>query len=130
MISIPDHLVSFFKKGVTSEQEPSTSSSSETGVSTGVPKELDDHELGPLSYIAGYVLSKLKKKSANKKNDELQIILQNMICPGLENEYIEALEALENEYIEKYNTGLWSGNFKTNTKTLPGKHNKTLFEGS
>ena len=36
-----------------------------------------------LSYIAGYVLS-------NKKNDELQIILQNMICPGLENEYIEA----------------------------------------
>jgi uncharacterized C2H2 Zn-finger protein len=90
MISIPDHLVSFFKKGVTSEQEPSTSSGSETGVSTGVPTELDDHELGPLSYIAGYVLSKLKKKSAYKKNDELQIILQNMICPGLENEYIEA----------------------------------------
>lgn len=118
MISIPDHLVSLFKRGVTSQQEPSTSS--ETGVSAGVPTGLGDHERGPLSYIAGYVLSKLKKKSANKKNDELQIILQNMICPGSENAYIKArsrgglvtpckdlvqiLEVVENifrEFIEK-----------------------------
>jgi hypothetical protein len=52
--------------------------------------ELHDQERGPLFYIAGYVLSKLRKKSANKKNDELQVILQNMICPGLEKAYIEA----------------------------------------
>ena len=55
--------------------------------------ELDDQERGPLFYIAGYVLSKLRKKSANKKSDELQVILQNLICPGLENAYIGARAA-------------------------------------
>ena len=46
--------------------------------------------VGPLAYIAWYVLSNLKKKSKSKVNDELQIILEHMISSGLENEYIKA----------------------------------------
>ena len=36
------------------------------------------------------MLSKLSKESAKKKNDELQTIVQSMICPDTENTYIEA----------------------------------------
>ena len=81
MISIPDHLVSLFKK---SQQHPATE---QKDVS-----ELSEIERGPLSYIAGYVLSQLRKKSSN---DELQLLLQNMMCPSSENTYIEtAAEAV------------------------------------
>ena len=91
MISMPDYLVSLFKGCVTGQQQqPSTSSGSETGVSAGVSSELNEYERGPLSYIAGYVLSNLRKKSVQKKNDELQTILQSMICPDVENSYIES----------------------------------------
>ena len=90
MISMPDYLVSLFKGCVTGQQQPFTSSGSETGVSPGVSSELNEHERGPLSYIAGYVLSNLRKKSVQKKNDELQTILQSMICPEVENAYIES----------------------------------------
>jgi hypothetical protein len=72
---MPDYLVSLFKGCATGQQQHSTSSGSETGVSS----ELNEHECGPLSYIAGYVLSNLKKKSVKRKNDELQTILQSMI---------------------------------------------------
>ncbi len=75
MISIPDHLVSLFKK---SQQQPATE---QKDVS-----ELSEIERGPLSYIAGYVLSQLRKKSSN---DELQLLLQSMMCPSSENTYIE-----------------------------------------
>lgn len=86
MISIPDYLVSLFKGCVTEQEHASTSSAIDTGVSL----ELSEYERGPLSYIAGYVLSKLSKESAKKKNDELQTIVQSMICPDTENTYIEA----------------------------------------
>ena len=59
-------------------------------IDTGVSLELSEYERGPLSYIAGYVLSKLSKESAKKKNDELQTIVQSMICHDTENTYIEA----------------------------------------
>jgi hypothetical protein len=88
MISMPDYLVSLFKGCVTGQQQPSTSSGSETGISPGVSSELN--ERGPLSYIAGYVLSNLRNKSVQKKNDKLQTILQSMICPDVENSYIES----------------------------------------
>ena len=81
MISMPDYLVLLLK-----EVQAPTSSGSETSVSS----ELTEYERGPLSYIAGYVLSKLRKKSVTKKNDELQTLLQSMICPDFENAYIEA----------------------------------------
>ena len=86
MISIPDYLVSLFKGCVTEQEHASTSSA----IDTGVPLELSEYERGPLSYIAGYVLSKLSKESAKKNNDELQTIVQSMICPDTENTYIEA----------------------------------------
>ena len=70
---MPDYLVSLFKGCATGQQQHSTSSGSETGVSSEL------NERGPLSYIAGYVLSNLKKKSVKRKNDELQTILQSMI---------------------------------------------------
>jgi hypothetical protein len=80
MISMPDYLVSLFKRCVTGQQQqPSSSSGSETGVSAGVLSELNEHERGTLSYIAGYVLSSQRKKSVKKKNGELQTILQSMI---------------------------------------------------
>ena len=85
MISMPDYLVSLFKGYVTDEQQASTSSGSQTSSA-----ELTEYELGPLAYIAGYVLSKLRRKATEKSNDELQIILQSMICPDVENAYIEA----------------------------------------
>jgi hypothetical protein len=56
----------------------------------GISSELNEHEPGPLSYIAGYVLSNLRKKSVQKKNHKLQTILQRMICPDVEISYIEA----------------------------------------
>ena len=89
MILIPDHLVSL-SKGVSNinDQEPSIASTS--SVQTEISSRLDENERGPLSCIAGYVLSNLKRKSKNKHDDELQIILEHMIHSGLENAYIEA----------------------------------------
>lgn len=84
MISLPDHLVSL-SRGFTDQEQHSTGSGQ-----TGISSELNENERGPLSYIAGYVLSSLKKKSKNKANDQLQILIENMISTGSENAYIEA----------------------------------------
>ncbi len=62
MISLPVHLVSFFKKVVASRQEPSTSSGSETGVCTGVPTELDDHELQTFTLHSRLCIIKTEKE--------------------------------------------------------------------
>ena len=51
---------------------------------------LSEHERGPLSYIAGYILAKLQKQCSSKPDDELQTLLENMNCPGIENTYIDA----------------------------------------
>ena len=58
---MPDYLVSLFKGCATGQQQHSTSSGSETGVSSEL------NERGPLSYIAGYVLSILKKLINNSR---------------------------------------------------------------
>ena len=76
MISIPDHLVSLFKKR---QQHPA--------IEQNRVSELSETERGPLSYIAGYVLSQLRKKLSN---DELQLLLHSMMCPSSENTYIES----------------------------------------
>ena len=55
---------------MTCQQKPSSLSSK--------PLDLSEHERGPLSYIAGYILEKLQKKCSSKPNDELQTILENM----------------------------------------------------
>ena len=82
MISMTDHLVALFKSDHNSEQTISSSSSK--------PLDLSEHERGPLSYIAGYILAKLQKQCSSNPNDELQTLLQNMKCPGIENTYINA----------------------------------------
>ena len=76
MISISDHLVSLFKK---SQQQPV--------IEQKDVSELSEIERDPLSYIAGYVLSQLRKKSSS---DELQLLIQTMICPSSENTYIKS----------------------------------------
>ena len=82
MISMTDHLVALFKSDHYIEQTTSSSSSK--------PLDLSEHERGPLSYIAGYILAKLQKQCPSKPNDELQTLLQNMKCPSIENAYINA----------------------------------------
>lgn len=72
MIHIPDHLVGFY-------HTISRQHIGETAAST--VKKLDPAERGPLTYVAGYVVSKLfqknKRKSGNQ-NEELQSLLQSM----------------------------------------------------
>ncbi len=78
-----DHLVALFKSHNNSEQI----------ISSSKPLDLSEHERGPLSYIAGYILAKLQKQCSSKLNDELQTLLQNMKCHGIENTYILMLAA-------------------------------------
>ena len=86
MIYIPDHLVAFYKTGVWQARQGASSTDQ------GEITELDEKERGPLSYIAGYVLSKLQKKcwGKGKTNEELQVMLQNMKSAGTDNPYIAA----------------------------------------
>lgn len=75
MIEIPDHLVGFYN--VSRQTRAQT-----THESTSKP-ELSPAERGPLSYVAGYVVSKLyqasrKKKETGKCNEELKALLLNM----------------------------------------------------
>ena len=84
MISISDHLVALFKS-TSGKQKSGTSSESTEHVLT----ELSEHERGPLSYIAGYVLAKLQKQCSSKPNEELQVMLQSMKRPSVENTYID-----------------------------------------
>lgn len=83
MISIPDHLVALFKSTSGKQKSSSSSENKEQNVT-----ELSECERGPLSYIAGYVLSKLQKQCSSKPNEELQVILQSMKCPSVENTFI------------------------------------------
>lgn len=54
-------------------------------------------ELGPLSYVAGYVIQALYRKSKNSKNSdsprnqEIQAFLWSMKVPTEENEYIDSI---------------------------------------
>ena len=82
MIHIPDHVVAFYnmnRRNLTGES-PQTSQDPETNV-----EGLDQAERGPLSYIAGYVVSKLfqaNKRKSGGYNEELNVLLQNMKSSG------------------------------------------------
>ena len=82
MIHIPDHLVAFYnmnRRNLTGES-PQTSQDPETNV-----EGLDQAERGPLSYIAGYIVSKLfqaNKRKSGGYNEELNVLLQNMKSSG------------------------------------------------
>ena len=83
MIHIPDHLVGFYNVGQTRNKEETTSK----------PIELDPAERGPLSYVAGYVVSKLfqtSRRKTDKRNQELEALLQNMKSSGPSSSFISA----------------------------------------
>ena len=88
MVQIPDHLASYYEinRTETTTEGISTTTSSE--------KRINPEERGPLSYLAGYVVSKLHKtcaRSKDKNNGELLSLLQNMkSAEGLTNSFISA----------------------------------------
>ena len=84
MISIPDHLVALFKSSYGKQKSCPGESTDPKNVTA-----LSEHEHGPLSYIAGYVLAKLQKQCSRKPNEDLQVILQSMKRPSVEDTYID-----------------------------------------
>lgn len=79
MIHIPDHLVSFYNinRGRTDRVETAqTYQASQPNI-----QSLDQAERGPLSYVAGYVVSKLfqtSKRKDGEHKEELNSLLQSM----------------------------------------------------
>ena len=72
MIHIPDYLVGLYRMNQTKDQ---------TLQATSKKLELDPGERGPLSYVAGYVVSKLNKttwRKKNNRNEELPSFLQSL----------------------------------------------------
>ena len=86
MIEIPDRLAGYFKLRRIREQ-------SEIRPTVTSDIKLDPSERGPLSYIAGYIVSKLYQKTRNRKNEcdsELQALLQSLKSTRQDNEFILA----------------------------------------
>ena len=84
MIHIPDLVVGFYKRGNVKEKLP-------------VIKPIEQSEFGPLSYVAGYIIAKIfrKSKATGKGKEtpehlELQSLLLSM-TPLDDNEYIDSL---------------------------------------
>ena len=85
MIEIPDRLAGFFKVCQNRENSCTTTASNDW--------KIEPSEQGPLSYIAGYIVSKLYQKSRFKKNDaneEFQALLQSLKSDDLDNNFILA----------------------------------------
>ena len=73
-IHIPEHLVGFYNTSLASKESSSKASA---------PVQLDPAERGPLSYVAGYIISKLfqlnkKSKQRNHSNEGLRALLHAM----------------------------------------------------
>jgi uncharacterized C2H2 Zn-finger protein len=82
MIHIPDHLVGFLNVQNVSQ---------ERGTESAPDCKIEPSEHGPLSYISGYVISKLSRASKSKEeNNELQALLQNLKSEQENNSYILA----------------------------------------
>ena len=85
MIKIPDRLAGFFKVCQNRENSRTTRASNDL--------KIEPSEQGPLSYIAGYIVSKLYQKSRFKKNDaneEFQALLQSLKSDDSDNNFILA----------------------------------------
>ena len=90
MIQIPDLLVGFYKRGNVKEKLPDI-------------KPIEKSEFGPLSYIAGYVISKMYRKSkvCARKDTPEQLELQSLLLS------MKSLQ--DNEYIDSLSRGkLWN----------------------
>ena len=82
MIEIPDRLVALFKLCQNRDEARTT---------TACDLKLDPVERGPLSYIAGYIVSKLYQKSRKSKNncsEELNTLLQSLKSTESDNNFI------------------------------------------
>ena len=82
MIHLPDLLVAFYKRGNVKEKLPNI-------------KPIEKSEYGPLSYVAGYIISKMYRKSKvaakqTVERAELQSLLLSMKSMD-DNEYIDSL---------------------------------------
>jgi hypothetical protein len=78
MIEIPDRIVGFFKISQSRENAKTKQTYSGADIEADIT-QLNPSENGPLSYIAGYIVSKLYQTSRNKqgtKNKELHALLQ------------------------------------------------------
>jgi hypothetical protein len=74
MIHIPDHLVGFYNISQMRDKGKSSPAAEQ-------PIKINPAERGPLSYVGGYVVSQLFKRNKGKsspRNEELQVLLQNM----------------------------------------------------
>ena len=81
LIQLPDFLVGFYKTSTIKITQDDT------------PATLEPAERGPLSYIAGYIVSKLVHKNRTKKgqsNAEIQALLQVMKSTETANTFISA----------------------------------------
>ena len=89
MVHIPDLLVAFHKRECVSVKEKE--------LNVADCKSIERSEYGPFSYIAGYTIAKMFRKSKVSKNQtpekaELQLLLSSMKSSN-ENEYIDSLSS-------------------------------------
>lgn len=90
MIEIPDRLVGYFKIANSREEARNNPTQPEAESKT---IELNPSERGPLSYIAGYIVSKMHQKSRNKKDtcsEELQALVCSLKATECANSFISA----------------------------------------
>ena len=89
MIHIPDHLVGFYNTNRARTTTAQTPHDSQKNV-----KGIDQTERGPLSYVAGYIVSKLfqsnKRNSGQQYNEELHQLLLSMKATGEGSSYISS----------------------------------------
>ena len=81
LIQLPDFLLGFYKSSTMTKKQNET------------PATLEPAERGPLSYIAGYIVSKLITKNRTKKgqsSDEIQAVLNVMKSTEVANAFISA----------------------------------------
>ena len=75
MIHLPDHLLGFYNVSQTGDTSTSTPVAAQA-------MQINPSERGPLSYIGGYVVSKLFKNNKGKsspENKELRELLHNKV---------------------------------------------------
>ena len=88
MIHIPDHLISFYN--ISGRGDASFTTTENT---TKECEKIEACEMGPLSYIAGYVVRKLtsaRKKKTESENTELQGLLRSLQSEQENNSFIQA----------------------------------------
>jgi flagellin-specific chaperone FliS len=88
MIHIPDHLISFYN--ISGRGDASVTTTENT---TKECEKIEACKMGPLSYIAGYVVRKLtnaRKKKTESENTELQGLLRSLQSEQENNSFIQA----------------------------------------